>query len=132
MREAFTVTHPFHPLSGQEFELVGYAHTWGEHRVFFRQPGEERVHSLPAGWTDVEGVDPFLVIAGRPGALPGRGPPRPGGPVCASSKARRRKVHYAAYVRRILPKQSQLIYRVARDDLPNYAGNRHKVDLSSA
>lgn len=34
--------------------------------MFFRRPEEERVHSLPAGWTDVEGVDPFLVIsAGR-------------------------------------------------------------------
>lgn len=34
--------------------------------MFFRKPGEERVHSLPAGWTDVEGVDPFVVIsAGR-------------------------------------------------------------------
>ena len=45
---------------------MGYAHTWGEHRVFFRMPGEERVRSLPASWTDVEGPDPFLVIsAGR-------------------------------------------------------------------
>ena len=60
------VTHPFHPLAGREFELVGYAHTWGEHRVFFRTRGEERVRSLPAGWTDIEGVDPFLVVsAGR-------------------------------------------------------------------
>jgi len=45
---------------------VGYAHTWGEHRAFFRRPGEERVDSIPAGWTDVEGVDPFVVMsAGR-------------------------------------------------------------------
>ncbi|MGC8633370.1 MAG: DUF5372 family protein [Candidatus Limnocylindrales bacterium] len=58
------MTHPFHPLLGQEFDLVGYAHTWGEHRVFFREPGEERVRSLPAGWTDVEGPDPFLVLSG--------------------------------------------------------------------
>jgi hypothetical protein len=34
--------------------------------VFFRTPGEERVRSLPAGWTDVEGMDPFVVVsAGR-------------------------------------------------------------------
>ncbi|MCZ7663135.1 MAG: Y4bD/Y4pK family protein [Thermoleophilia bacterium] len=60
------VTHPFHPLTGQEFELVGYAHTWGEHRVFFRRPGQKRVRSLPASWTDMEGVDPFLALsAGR-------------------------------------------------------------------
>jgi hypothetical protein len=58
------VTHPFHPLLGEEFDLVGYAHTWGEHRVFFREPGQERVQSLPAGWTDVEGPDPFLVLSG--------------------------------------------------------------------
>ena len=51
-------------MFGQTFELVGYAHTWGEHRVFFREPGEERVRSLPAGWTDVEGPDPFLVLSG--------------------------------------------------------------------
>ncbi len=60
------MTHPFHPLSGRQFELVGYAHTWGEHRVFFAEPGSDRVRSLPAGWTDVEGPDPFLVLsAGR-------------------------------------------------------------------
>jgi hypothetical protein len=57
------VTHPFHPLLGQEFDVVGYAHSWGEHRVFFREPGEVRVRSLPAGWTDVEGLDPFVVLA---------------------------------------------------------------------
>ena len=55
--------HPFHPLAGQEFELVGYAHTWGEHRVFFRRPGEGRVRTLPAGWTDVVAVDPWVLLA---------------------------------------------------------------------
>ena len=45
--------------------MVGYAHTWGEHRVFFREPGQQRVRSLPASWTDVEGSDPFLVLAGE-------------------------------------------------------------------
>ena len=57
------MTHPFHPLRGREFELVGYAHTWGEHRVFFVEPGSDRVRSLPAGWTDVEGPDPYLALA---------------------------------------------------------------------
>lgn len=64
--QRFRVTHPFHPLSGNEYELVGYGHTWGEHRVFFREPGQTRVRSLPASWTDVNGADPFLVrSAGR-------------------------------------------------------------------
>jgi hypothetical protein len=31
--------------------------------VFFRRPKEERLRSLPALWTDVEGLDPFLVMA---------------------------------------------------------------------
>ena len=60
------MTHPFHPLDGREYELIGYAHTWGEHRVFFREPGQTRLRSLPAIWTDVDGPDPFLVLsAGR-------------------------------------------------------------------
>jgi Family of unknown function (DUF5372) len=46
--------------------MVGFAHTWGEHRVFFREPGQTRVRSLPATWTDVVGADPFVVVsAGR-------------------------------------------------------------------
>jgi hypothetical protein len=53
-------------LEGEEFELVGFAHTWGEHRVFFRKPAEQRVFSLPASWTDVEAPDAFVVMsAGR-------------------------------------------------------------------
>ncbi|HLZ21537.1 MAG TPA: DUF5372 family protein [Ktedonobacterales bacterium] len=64
--QRFRVTHPFHPLSGRDFELVGFAHTWGEHRVFFREPGQTRVRALPATWTDVVGADPFVVLsAGR-------------------------------------------------------------------
>lgn len=60
------MTHPFHPLVGQEYELVGYAHSWGDHRVFFREPGRTQVRSLPASWTDVEGPDVFLEVgAGR-------------------------------------------------------------------
>jgi len=43
--------------------MVGFAHTWGEHRVFFREPGQTRVHSLPATWTDVVAPDPFVVLA---------------------------------------------------------------------
>jgi len=61
--QRFRVTHPFHPLLGLEYDLVGYAHSWGEHRVFFREPGEERVRSMPASWTDVDGPDPFLELA---------------------------------------------------------------------
>ena len=65
-QQRFRITHPFHPQRGEEYELVGFAHTWGEHRVFFRKPGDQRVYSVPAGWTDVEGPEPFVTLsAGR-------------------------------------------------------------------
>ena len=50
-------------MKGEEYELVGFAHTWGEHRVFFRKAADQRVCSLPAGWTDVEAPDAFVVLA---------------------------------------------------------------------
>ena len=31
--------------------------------MFFRRAGDERVHSILASWTDVEGEDPWLVVA---------------------------------------------------------------------
>ena len=46
--------------------MVGFTHTWGEHRVFFRKPDDQRIYSVPAGWTDVEGPDAFATLsAGR-------------------------------------------------------------------
>jgi hypothetical protein len=56
------VTHPFHPLTGREFDLVVRKHTWAEDRVFF--VGDDgRLRSVPAGWTDVVPADPFVVVA---------------------------------------------------------------------
>ncbi|NNN07795.1 MAG: hypothetical protein HKL85_01210 [Acidimicrobiaceae bacterium] len=49
-------------MTGQRFEVVAYAHTWGEHRVFFHKPADERVYSIPASWTDVEGIDPVVAL----------------------------------------------------------------------
>jgi Family of unknown function (DUF5372) len=56
------VTHPFHPLCDQRFELLSHHHSWGEQRVHFRD-GAGRLRSLPARWTDVEPPDPFVVLA---------------------------------------------------------------------
>jgi len=56
------VTHRFHPLFGRDFEFVVHRRNWGEDRVFCR--GEDGgLFSLPAGWTDVVGEDPFVVVA---------------------------------------------------------------------
>lgn len=37
--------------------------TWGEYRVFYRDDAGA-LAALPTTWTDVAGVDPFVVIAG--------------------------------------------------------------------
>jgi len=58
----FKITHPFHPWSGEEFEMVTYLHTWGENRVYFHKEGDHLV-SVPAGWTDVAPEDPVVKLA---------------------------------------------------------------------
>ena len=54
--------HRFHPLSGRDFEFVVHRRNWGEDRVYCRDE-DGRLFSLPAAWTDVAAVDPFVVIA---------------------------------------------------------------------
>ena len=64
-RRTFRITHPFHPLSGKELELVTYRHNWGEDRVYFYSEQSQLI-SIPARWTDVLAPDPFVsVAAGR-------------------------------------------------------------------
>jgi hypothetical protein len=59
----FKITHPFHPWSGQEFDVVTYLHTWGENRVYFYKQGDH-LTSVPASWTDVVPEDPVVTLAG--------------------------------------------------------------------
>ena len=56
------VTHPFHPLCGQDFEFVVYRQNWGEDRVHLHDENGQ-LFSLPAGWTDVVPLALFVVIA---------------------------------------------------------------------
>ena len=56
------ITHPFHPLSGQEFDLVCHRHAWSQDRVYFHND-QGRLISIPAGWTSVEAEDPFVAMA---------------------------------------------------------------------
>jgi len=58
----FEVTHPFHPLHGQKFELLSYGESWGEKRVLFRD-GHDRVCTIPMRWTSVEPSDAFVIFA---------------------------------------------------------------------
>jgi hypothetical protein len=59
----FTITHPFHPLTGQQFALLAQRFAWGEPRVFFLDPVTGRERSLPAAWTDLVPADPFVQLA---------------------------------------------------------------------
>ncbi len=62
------VTHPFHPLAGREFDLVVRKKNWAEDRVFFF--GDDgQLRSLPAGWTDIDPDDPFVLVARGRSAL---------------------------------------------------------------
>ena len=56
------VTHPFHPLTGQEFEFVKRRRNWQADRVYFYDGGGALV-ALPAEWTDVVAADPFAIVA---------------------------------------------------------------------
>jgi hypothetical protein len=56
------VNHPHHPLFGQEFEVADWRHNWSEDRVYFRGPND-RLISIPSGWTDLVAQDPFVVMA---------------------------------------------------------------------
>ena len=58
----FTVTHPFHPLYNQQFEILNYRHNWGEYRVTFYETAD-RVRTLPAAWTSMVPPDPSVVLA---------------------------------------------------------------------
>ncbi len=56
------MTHPFHPWSGREFVFVDRRRTWDEDRVAF-QDEDGQLASLPAAWTDIDPVDPFVTMA---------------------------------------------------------------------
>jgi hypothetical protein len=41
---------------------VSYRHNWGEDRVYYVD-AEGRVRTIPACWTSVAAIDPFVAIA---------------------------------------------------------------------
>ena len=56
------MTHPFHPLYGQQFEILSCRYNWGEYRVtFYDTP--DHVRGLPAVWTSIVPPSPDVVIA---------------------------------------------------------------------
>jgi hypothetical protein len=57
------ITHPFHPLCGQVFELVSRGQHWGEDRVIYRAP-DGTLPTIAAALTDAEPPGAFQRIAG--------------------------------------------------------------------
>ena len=62
------MTHPHHPLFGQEFDLVMRGQNWREDRARFHD-GAGRLRSVPAVWTSLVAEDPFNVVAAERSAL---------------------------------------------------------------
>jgi len=63
--QVFTVTHPFHPLRGQSFDLIAVRNNWGGDRVSYLGT-EGRLRTLPLEWTDVHKPDLVVTVgAGR-------------------------------------------------------------------
>jgi hypothetical protein len=61
-KEYFIVTHPFHPLYKREFVLVDHRRNWGAEQVFYYDDVGKLAH-IPASWTSVSAMDPFIMFA---------------------------------------------------------------------
>jgi hypothetical protein len=53
--------HPFHPLCGQEFELLGSREGLPEDRAYF-EDHDGRAASIPKYFTDLAPIDPVRVM----------------------------------------------------------------------
>jgi hypothetical protein len=60
--QVFHVTHPHHPLRGQQFRLLSREQAWGTDRVLYRN-SEGLLASMPTTWTSAADEDPFVVVA---------------------------------------------------------------------
>jgi Family of unknown function (DUF5372) len=58
------ITHPFHPLSGQQLACVGERYNRYGRRLLL-QVDEASVCSIPPQWTDLVAPDPEIVIGAQ-------------------------------------------------------------------
>jgi len=56
------IVHPFHPLSGHEFELVCRRRHWGEDRVVYLGR-DGQLHAISADLTDIDAPDEYQRVA---------------------------------------------------------------------
>ena len=67
LKRRVKITHPFHPWSGREFELVEYRRSWGAKACVDCLDDGGRLVTLELHWTDAQDAgDPFVAAsAGR-------------------------------------------------------------------
>jgi hypothetical protein len=58
----FRITHPFHPYTGKQFQIVAWQRNWSEDRVYFKDD-KQRLKSVPTGWTDLVVDDPVVFLS---------------------------------------------------------------------
>lgn len=56
------ITHPFHPWHGRAVELFDHRNVVGVERVLLEDADGLRTW-IPAAWTDIGPVDPFLAVS---------------------------------------------------------------------
>jgi hypothetical protein len=56
------ITHPFHPLSGKQFDLVEHRCIFTESFVYFHD-GDGHLREIPSAWTDFVKGDVFVEMA---------------------------------------------------------------------
>ena len=60
--QTFRITHPFHPLTGREFEALTRKDHGGEQRVCFLDK-KGRQCEIPLSWTDLAPEDALATLA---------------------------------------------------------------------
>jgi uncharacterized protein DUF5372 len=60
--QKFRITHPFHPLTGREFEALARKEYGGEQRVCFLDK-KGRQCEIPLSWTDLGPEDAIAMLA---------------------------------------------------------------------
>ena len=62
LKQKIRITHPFHPLFNQQFDLVAYRKSWRRQYVDCHDHNQQLL-SIPLDWTDATEPDPFIVLA---------------------------------------------------------------------
>jgi len=61
--QRFRITHPFHPQTGQEFDVVERRGIRDRDRIFY-QDGSGCLRSISASFTNLAEPDPIVVLGG--------------------------------------------------------------------